>query len=135
MGALFTIIPMLLQFLGPALAKVIPDAGQRAQVQADFQKAVLENQAALNNAMADVMKADAGSESWMARNARPVVVFWSIGLITWLGVLAPMAGLQREAIQALAGVPSELWNLTSVGIGAFMLARTVDKVAPAFAKK
>ncbi len=73
---------MLIQFLGPALDKAIPDAAQRAQVQADFQKAVLENQAALNSAMADVMKADAGSKSWLARSARPIVVIWSLVMIT-----------------------------------------------------
>jgi len=135
MGALISILPMLLQFLGPALDKVIPDAAQRAQVQADFQKAVLENQAALNSAMADVMKADAGSESWLARSARPIVVMWSLVMITWAGVLAPMLGIQKEVLSALQAVPSDLWSLCSVGIGAFMLARTVEKVAPAVISK
>ncbi len=127
MGALITLLPMLLQFLGPALEKVIPDAGARAQVQADFQKAALENQSALNQAMADVMKADAASESAMARNARPATVYWALAMITWVGVVSPMLGLQSEVVTALKGVPAELWSLLSVGIGAYMLARSVDK--------
>ncbi|KQT88945.1 3TM-type holin [Methylobacterium sp. Leaf466] len=135
MGALITLIPMLLQFLGPALEKAIPDAGQRAQVQADFQKAVLENQSALNQAMAEVMKGDAASEGWLTRNARPMVVVWGLFMVTYVGVIAPMIGLQKEVVAALAATPDNLWNLISIGIGGFILARTVEKGISAIAPK
>ena len=135
MGALITIIPMLLQFLGPALEKVIPDAGKRADVQAEFQKAVLDNQTALNQAMASVMTADAASEGWLSRNARPMVVVWGLFMVTYVGVVAPMLGLQKEVIAALAATPDNLWNLISIGIGGFMLARTVEKGLSAFTPK
>ena len=133
MGALITLIPMIMQLLGPALAKVLPDAGQREQVQAELNKAILENQAALNGAMADVMKGDAASESWLARNARPMVVVWGLVMITYVGVVAPLLGVQKEVIGALVATPDTLWNLISVGIGGFMLARTVEKGIGAFA--
>jgi len=80
--------------------------------------------------MADVMKADASSESAMARNARPIVVYWALAMITWVGVVSPMIGLQSETIAALKGVPEDLWSLLSGGIGAYMLARSVDKIVP-----
>ncbi|KQO57579.1 hypothetical protein ASF24_17085 [Methylobacterium sp. Leaf86] len=135
MGALITIIPMLLQFLGPALEKVIPDAGKRAEVQAEFQKAVLENQSALNQAMAEVMKADAASEGWLTRNARPMVVVWGLAMVTYVGVIAPMLGLQKEVIAALSATPDNLWNLISISIGGFILARTVEKGIAAITPK
>lgn len=73
------------------------------------------------------MKADASSESPWARNARPMTVFWALAMISWVGVVSPMLGLQSEVVTALKGVPAELWSLLSVGIGAYMLARSVDK--------
>ncbi|MFG5120886.1 3TM-type holin [Methylorubrum sp. POS3] len=130
MGAFLTLFPILMQVLGPVLQKVIPDEGKRAEAQAELQRAMLEQQADLNKAMADVMKADASSESAMARNARPIVVYWALAMITWVGVVSPMIGLQAETIAALKGVPADLWSLLSVGIGAYMLARSVDKIVP-----
>ncbi|WP_283206898.1 3TM-type holin [Methylorubrum podarium] len=108
----------------------MPDEGKRAEAQAELQRAMLDQKADLNKAMADVMKADASSESAMARNARPIVVYWALAMITWVGVASPMIGLQAETIAALKGVPEDLWSLLSVGIGAYMLARSVDKIVP-----
>ncbi|MEN3229170.1 3TM-type holin [Methylorubrum rhodesianum] len=130
MGAFLTLFPVLMQVLGPVLQKVIPDEGKRAEAQAELQRAMLDQQADLNKAMADVMKADASSESKWARNARPAVVFWALAMITWVGVISPMIGLQAETVAALKGVPEDLWSLLSVGIGAYMLARSVDKIVP-----
>ncbi len=35
-----------------------------------------------------------------------------------------------EVVAALKGVPAELWSLLTVGIAAYMLARSVDKIVP-----
>lgn len=121
------VLPALFQLIGPMLERVIPDAGQRAQAEAELQKAMIENAGSLQQAMADVMKADAGSESALARNARPITVYWALAMISWVGVISPMVGLQAEVVSALKGVPVDLWSLLSVGIGAYMLARSADK--------
>ena len=119
-----------MQVLGPVLSIVIPDEGKRAEAQAELQRALLEQQGDLNKAMANVIEADAASESAMARNARPVVVYWALAMITWVGVASTMIGLQAETIAVLKGVPEDLWSLLSVGIGAYMLDRSVDKIVP-----
>ena len=122
------ILPALLGAVGPILAKVLPDEAQRLQVQLDLQKALIDQQGEIGRAMAEVMKADAGSESPLARNARPLTVLWALAMITWVGVISPMLGLQVEVVAALKGVPVDLWSLLTVGIGAYMLARSVDKI-------
>ncbi len=52
-------LPALLCVIGPILAKVLPDEGQRLQVQ--LQPALIDQLADLGRAMAEVMKADSGS--------------------------------------------------------------------------
>jgi hypothetical protein len=47
-------------------------------------------------------------------------------MISWV-VASPIFNLQTETLKALAGVPDSLWNLVSIGIGGYMLARTVEK--------
>lgn len=121
------ILPALLGALAPILQKAIPDEGQRMQAQLDLQRALLDGQSDLARAMAEVMKADAASESPLTRNARPITVLWALAMITWVGVVAPLLGLQAEVVKALAGVPEALWSLLTVGIGAYMAARTADK--------
>lgn len=87
------ILPSLLGTIGPILAKVLPDEGQRLQVQLELQKTLIDQQGDLSRAMAEVMKTDAGSESRLARNARPITVLWALAIITWVGVVSPMVGL------------------------------------------
>lgn len=130
MGAFLTLFPVLMQVLAPVLSKVIPDDGKLAEAQAELQRALLDQQAYLNQAMADVMKADAASQSPWPRNARPATVFWALAMITWVGVVSPILGIQVEVVNALKNVPAELWSLLTVSIGAYMLARSADKILP-----
>jgi len=129
---------MILQILGlvaPILEKVIPDPEKRIEAERELQKTLLENQASLNQAMADVMKADAQSEGFLTRNARPVTVIWSVAMVTYVGVIAPLFGIQKETIDALQAVPSDLWSLMTVGIGAYMLGKSGEGIARTVAGK
>jgi len=112
--------------LAPILDKLIPDVNARLQAKEELEKALAANQAALVTAMKDTMAADAQSESTLTRIARPLVVLWSLAMISWV-VASPIFNLQTETLKALAGVPDSLWNLVSTGIGGYMLARTVEK--------
>jgi hypothetical protein len=112
--------------LAPILDKLIPDVNARLQAKEELEKALAANQAALVTAMKDTMAADAQSESTLTRIARPLVVLWSLAMISWV-VASPIFNLQTETLKALAGVPDSLWNLVSIGIGGYMLARTVEK--------
>ncbi|MCJ2066876.1 hypothetical protein MKK63_29920 [Methylobacterium sp. J-088] len=61
------LLPALLGAVGPILARVLPDEGHRLQEQLDLQKALIDQQGDLSRALAEVMKADAGQETPLAR--------------------------------------------------------------------
>jgi len=119
---MLALIPILLQTVGPILSKLIPDPKTQAEAQAEIIKAVNANQAEIMSSMADVMKADAASESWMTRNARPTVVYWSLTMITMF-MIAALFGFGPALTTAFAGIPEQLWSLTQVGIGAYVLGK------------
>jgi hypothetical protein len=121
---MFAAIPAIIAAVTGILDKIIPDPNKRMEVEAEIQRALLANQSAIYTAMKDVMAADAASESWATRNARPYTVFWSLGMITWV-VISPIFGLQTQTVAAIQGVPSDLWNIAMVGIGGYILAKTV----------
>jgi hypothetical protein len=121
---MFTGITAIIASISGILNKIIPDADKRIEVQAEIERALIANQSAIYDAMKEVMAADAGSESVLTRNARPLVVMWCLIMITWV-VVSPMFGLQTETIDAIKAVPGDLWNLVMVGIGGYILAKTV----------
>ena len=114
--------------LGPALDRVIPDANARAAAQEEITRQLIGNQAALLDAAKSVMAADAGSDNRLTSSARPIVVYWSLGLITIIVAAAPF-GAARPILDALKDVPSDLWTLLTAGIGIFMFGRSAEKAA------
>jgi hypothetical protein len=115
------------------LNKIIPDADKRLEVQGEIERALIANQGAIYTAMKDVMAADAASESWAARNARPFTVFWCLGMMTWV-VIAPAFGLQAQTIASVKAIPADLWNLSAYGIGAYILGKSGVDIAKALKK-
>lgn len=124
----------IIKLVLPVFDRLIPDVNAREKAKEELTRTLLENQTAIMSAMKDTMAADAASESWLTRSARPIVVLWSLGMITWV-VLSPIFNLQTATLTALSGVPDSLWNLVSVGIGGYMLARTVEKGMSNWKKK
>ena len=124
--------------IGPVfevIKRLIPDPAKQAEIQAEVTKAILANQAAVLDAAKSVMVADAQSEGWLTRNARPITVVWGLTMITWLGVIAPALGIAEGAIKAIQAVPSDLWSLVTVGIGAYMLGKTAEHAVKSYASR
>jgi len=99
------------------LNKVVPDADARAKAQEALTQGLIENESAIVQAMSSVMAADAASESWLTRATRPIVVLWGLTMVSFVGVVAPAIGIQTEVVDGLAGIPSELWTIVTVGVG------------------
>jgi hypothetical protein len=77
-------IPAIIAAISGILNRIIPDPDKRLEAETEIQKALMQNQSAIYDAMKSVMAADAQSESWLTRNARPIVVMWCLAMITWV---------------------------------------------------
>lgn len=118
------ILNVLLGPITEALTKTIPDVNKRAEAKEAIEQAILKSNDKALEAMAQTMSADAASESWLTRSARPLTVLWSLSAITYL-VIWPDPAMMN----AIKAIPSELWNLVTLGIGAYVAGRTTEKVA------
>jgi hypothetical protein len=121
-----SIVTSLVPILNDVLKKVIKDPVELQKVQNEMTNKLLEQEASITKAMTDVMTADSASTNKLVSSARPIVVYWALGmitLITFLGVF----GLAGGAITALAGVPDPFWTFLTVGIGAFSVTRGMEK--------
>lgn len=127
------LIDVLGPILGDTLKRVIPDKAERERVQAEMTTKILDQEATIMGAMRDVMVADSSSANKLTSAARPIVVYWCLGMISLITVLGCL-GMADGAIKALAGVPDMLWQMMTVGIGAFSLTRGLEKSVTAYRK-
>lgn len=119
-------ITAILELIMPVISRIVPDKTKQAELQLELNKVLTEQSGKIYESMKDVMVADASSESPYTRAARPTIVYWSIGMISLVVFLAPF-GLDQSIIGALTKVPSDLWNLMTYSVGAFVLGRSIEK--------
>lgn len=130
---MFPGITEIITAISGVLARIIPDPDKRMEAETEIQKALLASQSAIFDAMKSVMVADAQSEGWMTRNARPLTVFWCLGMMTWV-VVSPIFGVQAATIKSIQAIPDTLWSLSAYGIGAYILGKSGVDIAKALKK-
>ncbi len=78
---------------------------------------------ALAEARSSIIIAEAQSQSWLARNWRPIVMLTFGGLIVAISTGA-------TNVEDLAAVPEQLWRLLQIGIGGYIVGRSAEKIVP-----
>jgi hypothetical protein len=116
----------LLPVLGDLFKRWFPDPTEAAKAQQDMVMALLAQQGALNAAAGDIIKAEAQSEHWLAACWRPILMLTFGGLIVarWLGWSAP--GISEAEVL-------KLWDIVQLGLGGYVIGRSIEKVAPQIA--
>ncbi len=130
----------IIQAATEVIGRFIPDPNKKAEVELELTKALLSNQQSIYDAMKTVMAADAASESWLTRNARPIVVMWGLTTITWIVLTAFIDAIfdthvLSPTLNSISAVPDQLWNIVMVGIGGYILAKGVTDGIAAARKK
>jgi hypothetical protein len=120
------LIPALAPIIGDVVKSVFPDKDKAREVESALIIKLNENATQLNLAAADIIKAEAQSESWLARNWRPMVMVVFAGLIVarWFGWAAPNL-TEAEYLK--------LWSIVEFGLGGYVVGRSVEKIAPSIA--
>ena len=120
------LLPALLPVLGDLFKRWFPDPAEAARAQQDMVMALLAQQASLNAAAGDIIKAEAQSEHWLAACWRPILMLTFGGLIVarWLGWSAP--GISEAEVL-------KLWDIVQLGLGGYVIGRSIEKVAPQIA--
>lgn len=122
--------------VGELLGKFITDPEKKleaqtelARIEASLQTKVMEVDMEWVKAQADVIKSEANSKSWMARNWRPSLMFTFIAIIGFNYLVVPIFSL--TAIP----VPTEMWELLKIGMGGYVIGRSAEKIAESISLK
>lgn len=90
----------------------------------DFNLAVLDADREWVKAQASVVKAEVASESWLARNWRPILMLVFTYIILHNYVIAPLFSVPATEI------PPNMWDLIKLGVGGYVIGRTTEKLLP-----
>ena len=112
-----------LPIIGDVLDKVIPNPTAQAEAKLKLMELAQKGEFAEMNARADIIKAEASSESWLAQSWRPIMMltFGALIVARWLGYAAP--GISEDEIL-------KLWSIVELGLGGYVIGRTCEKLAP-----
>jgi hypothetical protein len=82
----------------------------------DYEKSIIE-------AQSKVIMAEAGGESWLQRNWRPVTMFTFLGLVVsfWMGYVP------ENVTEAMV---TEVFGLIKLGLGGYVIGRSAEKIIP-----
>lgn len=121
------LLPAMLPVLGDLFKRWFPDPAEAAKAQQDMMMALLSQQSALNAAAADIIKAEAQSEHWLAACWRPILMltFGALIVARWLGWSAP--GIAEAEVL-------KLWDIVQLGLGGYVIGRSAEKIVPRLAQ-
>jgi hypothetical protein len=97
------------------------------RVENDLTSKVLDYEKTVANAQRDVLVAEANSQSWIARNWRPILMLSITFLLVHKFFLFPYLS-KWWAIPELE-FPPELFTLLTVGVGGYIVGRSGEKIA------
>ena len=112
-------ISAALEVGGKLIDKFWPDAGEKERQNVQM---ILTTFAA----QADIVKTEAASSHWLAANWRPLtmLIFTALIVARWFGWAAPNLS-EAEYLK--------LWDIVQLGLGGYVIGRSVEKVIPSVA--
>lgn len=124
-----SLIPILGSIAGQAAKKIFPnpeDETKRLELENQLKIAAMQETGALERAAADIVKAEAEGEGWLQRNWRPIMMltFGVLIVARWFGLAAPNLS-EVEYVK--------LWDIVQIGLGGYVIGRSVEKIAPSIA--
>jgi hypothetical protein len=121
----------VLSGIGDVIGRFVTDPNAKLQAQVeltkvatDYQVQVLLAEKDLAVQQASVIVAEAKSESWIARNWRPLTMLSFVFIIDYNYILAPIFTLHSLPI-----VP-DMWELIKIGLGGYVVGRSAEKIVP-----
>lgn len=123
----------LIPLLGTILGRILPDPAAQAQAQLQLMQMIQNGELAQLSAQSDVIKAEAGSSSWITASWRPILMLVFTAIVANNYILAPYLQAMFHVGLSLA-LPPEMWDLLKIGVGGYVVGRSVEKAVDSHAQ-
>lgn len=126
-------IQSLIPIFGTVLDRILPD--QESANEAKIRLLELSQSGSLKelDKAGDIIKAEADSEHWLVSSWRPLTMLSFVAIIVNNYILAPYV-LLFFSIDVTLELPTDLWDLLKIGLGGYVVGRSVEKTVKEFKK-
>ncbi len=111
----------LLGGLFSVVDQAVEDKDEAARIKARLQEMVLSGQMKEIEEAAAVIRAEANGDSWLQRNWRPMLMCLFGVIIGNNYIIVPLFGTPA------ADIPPDMWELLKLGVGGYVVGRSVEK--------
>jgi len=117
------IVPILLPIINKIVGNLFPDAEAKAKAEQEVVQQLVAHKSEIESAAAAIIKTEAASTHWLASNWRPLTMIVFVGLIVarWFGWAAPNLAPEEYI---------KLWDIVELGLGGYVIGRSVEKIIP-----
>jgi len=112
--------PLLTGLLG-VVDKAVEDKDQASQIKARLGEMAMSGHMKELEAAASIIVAEAQGESWLQRNWRPLLMVLFGVIIANNYIVVPIFNTPA------AEIPPDMWDLLKLGVGGYVVGRTVEK--------
>ena len=126
-------LPLLTALAGPVIKGIfgtideaVEDKDLANKLKNDLQSKVMNILETEIKAAADIIKAEINSDSWMAKNWRPLTMLVFVFIIANNYILYPYLQLFLSSGTKL-DIPPDMWALLKIGLGGYVVGRSVEK--------
>lgn len=106
--------------------KAVTDKDERNRLKAQIQSQLIDSENSIVKAQMEIILAEAGGESWLQRNWRPLLMLVIIAIVANNYLIAPYLGAMFGVGLTLP-LPDALWDLMTLGVGGYVASRGVEK--------
>jgi hypothetical protein len=131
------ITPLLGRLAGAPLLdlveKLLGRADLKDRLKAETRARMIDRDRALIDARRAVLLAEQGSESWITRSWRPLLMFLLMAFLLFFGLIIPLMelalGRALPLEPQLERIPEPAWNLLALGLCGYVGGRSIEKIA------
>lgn len=116
------------------IGKAIPDKDLATQLSTQIEALLINADTTVVTQQAGVITAEAKSDSWLARNWRPMTMLTFVFIVANNFIIAPYAQAIFHQSVSLP-TPPDLWELIKIGLGGYVVGRSGEKIMSAWAGK
>jgi len=106
--------------------KTVEDKDQAGKIKARLNELALSGQLRELEAAASIIVAEAGGESWLQRNWRPMLMCLFGAIVANNYIIGPyLEHFIGEAV--ILDLPPDMWELLKIGVGGYVIGRSTEK--------
>ena len=115
------------------VGQFVEDKDKANELETKINNKLLSLEQEVITAQRDVIVAEAKSQSFIARNWRPIMMLTFVGIIANNYILFPYITLFGGTAITLE-IPPDMWSLLKIGVGGYVMGRSGEKMVESFAK-